>query len=170
MTTNTLKPSTPTVMNDVERGDLLRWIGILMALVGIGISVYLSYVKLSDTEVICANTGVIDCHSVQDSAYASLLGIPIALLGLGGYSLIMAILLLNDRVEFLAEYGTAILFSVTLFGFMYSLFLTYVEGFVLEKWCQWCIASALLMTGLFILSGVRLYRFLQLDIQDEDDA
>ncbi len=170
MTTNTINSSvTSTVMHDVERGDLLRWLGVLMALIGIGISLYLSYVKLADTEVTCVSTGVIDCKGVQSSAYASFFGVPIAYLGVAGYGMILGMLLLNDRINFLADYGTALLFSVTLFGFTYSAYLIYVEAFILEKWCQWCVASALLMTGLFVLSGVRLFRSMQTDEFDETD-
>lgn len=165
MTTNTINTASP-VMQEIRNEDLLRWVGVLMAIVGIGISLYLSYVKLADTEVVCSTSGALDCHSVQDSAYASLLGVPIAFLGLAGYGAILGILLLSSRIELFEAYGPALLFSITLFGFMYSMFLTYVEGFILEKWCQWCIASAMLMTGLFVMSGVQLLRNLQIEGDD----
>lgn len=152
-----------------DRNEWLRRIGLIMAIVGIGISAYLSYVKISDTEAVCAETGVIDCAGVQESAYASLLGIPIAYLGLLGYGAILVLLFFNHRIDLLEDYGHALLFSITFFGFMYSMFLSYVEAFVLHKWCLWCVASALLMTGLFALSSIRLYRFMQeMEEQDED--
>ncbi|PJF43717.1 MAG: hypothetical protein CUN55_07675 [Phototrophicales bacterium] len=141
--------------------EWLRRFAILAALIGVGISLYLTYVKLSDTEVICAETSTIDCSSVQNSAYAEIAGIPITILGLLGYGFIGVCLLLQNRIQLLQDFGHALLFSVTLFGFIYSLFLTYVEGFILEKWCLWCVASALTMTSLFIASSARLVYAMQ---------
>lgn len=166
MATNTLAQSQPIEFNHDE---WLRRLGVLFALIGVGISLYLSYVKITDTEAICAETGVIDCSGVQNSAYAAIAGVPIAYLGLLGYGAIALGLAFQNRIPVLRNYGHAMIFSVTLFGFIYSLFLTYVEGFILEKWCMWCVASALAMTSLFILSLTRLFYFFQQPIEDEVD-
>ncbi len=162
-----------TTQEYAER-DLLRWLGFLMALVGVGISGYLAYVKLADTEAICVATETIDCAGVQNSVYGEIMGIPISFLGLGAYLFIAALFFLEDRLTLVADYSRTLLFSTTLFGFVYSGYLTYIEGFVLHKWCLWCVASAVLMTGLFALSSVRLMRgfddFDDDEFEDDDEA
>lgn len=146
--------------------EWLRRFGVIFALVGVGISLYLSYAKLANAEVACTKTSVIDCAGVQNSAYSEIGGISIAFLGVIGYGAIALGLAFQNHIGLLKNYGHALLFSVTLFGFIYSLFLTYVEGFVLEKWCLWCVASALTMTGLFMLSIARLVYSMQV-LEDE---
>lgn len=168
MASKTMSQSQPQTIT-FNHDEWLRRFGILVALVGVGISLYLTYVKLSNTEVICAESGVIDCSSVQHSAYAEIAGIPIAILGLMGYGAIALGLLLQNRISILNDFGHAVIFSMTLFGFIYSLFLTYVEGFVLEKWCLWCVASALAMTSLFIVSAARLTYVMQMDDDEADE-
>jgi len=167
-TSATAQPVQSALSPETAERDLLRILGIIMTIIGAGISIYLAYVKLSDGEAICLATGNIDCHSVQTSSYSEILGIPISLLGLGAYIAMLGIFALEDRIQFLADYGLTMLFSMTLFGTVYSGYLSYVEGFVLKKWCLWCVASALLMLGLFILSTTRLMRSFG-DFEDEDE-
>lgn len=158
-----------TSTESVER-DLLRILGIVMTIIGACIGIYLAYVKLSDGEALCLASGNIDCHSVQTSSYSEIMGVPISLLGLGAYLTMLGIFLFEDRIQFLADYGLTLLFSMTLFGVAYSGYLSYVEGFVLKKWCLWCVASAFLMLGLFILSATRLMRsFAEFEDDEEED-
>jgi uncharacterized membrane protein len=176
MATNTTSAAAQPIQSssaESSERDLLRILGIFMTIIGTGIGIYLAYVKLSDGEAICLATDKIDCHSVQTSSYSEILGIPISLLGLGAYVTMLGIFVLEDRIQFLADFGLTILFSMTLFGAVYSGYLSYVEGFVLEKWCLWCVASAFLMLGLFILSATRLQRsfaeFEDFDDEEDDD-
>lgn len=146
----------------------LYWIAILMTLVGVGIGVYLTYVKVADKEAVCVKTNTFDCNSVQTSAYSEMLGIPVAFIGLAAYGTMLGILLLERRVSLVQEYSRVLLFAMTLFGVVYSAYLTYIEAFVLEKWCLWCVASALLMVGLFVLSLTRVMNSFS-DDEFEDD-
>lgn len=148
--------------------DWLYILGITLALLGIGNAGYLTYVKLADKEVICAATATIDCNAVQNSTYSEIMGIPISVFGLGAYLTIFALFALENRVEFVTEYGKTLLFSITLFGVLYSGYLTYVEAFRLEQWCLWCVASAVTIVGLFGVSLTRLLR--SMNDEDEDDA
>ncbi len=99
---------------------------------------------------ICVGTH--GCASVQQSEYGKVLGIPVSVPGLGLYlalALAAAAWLRNwrglrDQVAVLGFYGT-------LFGVLFSGFLTYLEGWVIDAWCAWCIASATLMTALLAL-------------------
>jgi len=79
-------------------------------------------------------------------------GVPVALLGLAGYLAIAASLALRGD---LGRAGTALLAIV---GFGFSAYLTYLELFVIDAICQWCVASAVLMTGLVVVAVARLLR------------
>ncbi len=140
-----------------------------MTLVGLGIGLYLTYVKVADKEAVCVKSTTFDCNSVQTSAYSEMLGIPVAFIGLAAYGTMLAILLLEKRVSLVNEYSRVLLFAMTLFGVVYSAYLTYIEGFVLEKWCMWCVASALLMVGLFVLSLTRLMNSFSAEDFEEDE-
>jgi len=149
--------------------DWLRWASILLALIGTFIAGYIVYTDILQEEVACPANGVFNCSLVQHSVYAKLGPVPVAYLGLGGYLLVLAVLLLEIRVPFLAERGKAIVFGLTLFGVLFSGYLTAVEAFILHAWCVWCLGSAITMTVLFIVSVVRLWRDFGM-VQEEDEA
>ena len=115
-----------------------------LALAGLGVAGYLTIVHYTGAEPICgASDG---CHTVQQSRYAELGGIPVALLGLGGYLAILAALAVpGDRGRLLRVLLTAI-------GFGFSAYLTYLELFVIDAICLWCVASAVIMAGLLVLA------------------
>jgi uncharacterized membrane protein len=124
----------------------------ILAVLGIGISGYLSYVKLSATQAVCLGLG--ECETVQNSPYSVILGIPIAILGLLTYLAIIALWWWSqDEQRPYADMAPMILFGITLFGFLYSVYLTYLELFVLKAICPWCVASAILMTVLMIINA-----------------
>lgn len=129
---------------------------IVLSLIGLADSIYLSWIKLSGSEAVC--TGVGGCDVVNTSEYAELAGIPIALLGAGAYVAILAILLAESRNLWVKENGPLLLFGITLFGFLYSLYLTYIELFVIFAICPFCVVSAIVMTIMFALSWVYLRR------------
>ena len=88
---------------------------------------------------------------MQSSSYAELAGVPVALLGLIGYAAILAAALLPGETA-----GSRRL--IALVGFGFSLYLTYLELFGINAICQWCVASAVIMTVLAVLTGVRAVR------------
>jgi uncharacterized membrane protein len=97
---------------------------------------------------------------VQNSAYSKIMGIPVAVLGFATYVVLAVLVGLENRHAFLQEYGVMLVFAITLFGFLYSAWLTYIEFFQLKALCPWCLASAAIMTLLFIVSGLRLHQAL----------
>lgn len=139
----------------------VRTLSLILVVIGIIIAGYLSYTKLANTSTICVEGDAFNCDVVNSSAYSKIAGIPIAYLGLATYLFIGAILLLENRVAFLQEYGIMLLFGVTLFGFMYSMYLIYVQAAILKAFCVWCLGHEVVITLLFILSSVRLYRSLK---------
>jgi uncharacterized membrane protein len=114
-----------------------------LALLGLAISVYLTWVHYADVKPVC--TGISDCERVQSSDYAELVGIPVAVLGLAGYSAILASLW--TRVE-----ATALLAYLAL---AFSAYLTWAELFRIEAICQWCVASAIVTLAIAVLATLR---------------
>lgn len=127
---------------------------IFLAIIGLVDSLYLTWIKLSGSEAICSGVG--GCDVVNTSEYALLAGIPIALFGAAAYVAILLVLWLENRNSWLSENGPLLLFGITLFGFLYSLYLTYIELFVIFAICPFCVASAVVMTIMFVLSWIRL--------------
>lgn len=130
----------------------LRRAMIVIALLGIGVTTFLTILHYGRITVPCTANGN-PCEVVQTSIYSHILGIPVALLGLIGYVAISASLLAPDRdVTRLATLG------MTLFGVAFSGYLTYREAFTLHEYCEWCLSSAGLVTILFILAVIRYVR------------
>ena len=136
--------------------DWLRWVSLALGVLGALDAGYLTYIKLAHVEAICRGVG--DCEAVNSSIYSQISGIPIAVLGLAAYLAILAILILEPRLTLLQDYGPLAIFGLALTGTLYSAYLTYVELFVIHAVCPYCVASAVLITALFILSVVRLVR------------
>ena len=127
----------------------LRVAVAVLALLGVAVAGYLTYVHYAELEPICAGGGG-GCERVQNSSYAELAGIPVALLGLIGYALILASLWVPD------DLGRAAGVLLALVGFGFSVYLTWVELFEIDAICQWCVVSAVLMTGLALSTCWRL--------------
>lgn len=142
-------------------GNTWKYLALVFVAVGLFISAYLSYVDLTDSSAVCIEGGAFNCDLVQRSVYSELMGIKIAYLGLGVYLLLGAMLLLENRIPFLQTYGPMMVFGITLFGFLYSVWLIYVQAFRLEAFCPWCLGQEAAMTLLFIASIVRLRQALQ---------
>ena len=116
--------------------------------------------ELTGGETVCLDRAASLCRRAG-SAYAETLGIPVAVMGLLGYIAILAVLILEDQVPFFAVYGRVLVIGFTLFGVLFSLYLTLIEATVLELWCQWCVISAILITALLIIGAYRWYRMIQ---------
>jgi uncharacterized membrane protein len=129
----------------------LRRVTAALALVGIGIAGYLTWVHYAGLDPVCVGGGG-GCERVQSSRWAELAGIPVAVLGLGGYVLILASLALPE------ELGAQAAAFLSLVGFGFSAWLTYVEIEKIEAICQWCVASAVVMTALALVSVARVLR------------
>jgi uncharacterized membrane protein len=140
----------------VRQSDTLRTLSLVLVVIGLAITAYLSYVKLTNTNAVCLQASGVSCEVVQNSAYSQIMGIPIVYLGLGAYLLLGALLLLENRISLLQEYGIMLVFGITLFAFIYSVWLVYLQFFRLQALCPWCLAHEATMTVLFIVSALRL--------------
>lgn len=128
----------------------------VLSVIGLGVAAYLTYVETQSVEAFCGPVG--DCNSVQSSSYAKIWGVlPVGLLGAAGYVAILAAWLVGrQRWGWLSTYAPAALFGMALFGTVFSIYLTYLELFVIYAVCIWCISSAIIITLqlLFSLDGV----------------
>jgi uncharacterized membrane protein len=126
----------------------LRTASIAVGLAGLAIAGYLTVVHYAGGEPVCAIAH--GCATVQKSNYAQLAGVPVALLGLLGYVAILAALARDG------ERGRTAAAFLSLAGFGFSVWLTYVEVARLDAICIWCVGSAICMMLLAGLSAVRL--------------
>lgn len=160
MTEHTMKRTT-----GAQTRDWLRLTSVVLTIVGAFVAAYLSYVELVDVNsMVCPSHGStifglpIDCGMVNASPYAKIGPLPVALLGLGGYIAILGVLLLERQLSILEEYGHFLFFGLTLFGFAFSIYLTWAEVAQIRAFCTWCMASAAIMTLLFVIALVRLWQ------------
>jgi uncharacterized membrane protein len=125
----------------------------ILAIVGIFVAGYLTFVEASGAEAVCGPVG--DCNTVQQSKYAMLFGIlPVGLLGLIGYLLIFgAWIIARLDLDHLSDYATVTIFGMTAFGTLFSIYLTFLEPFVIGATCAWCLTSAIVTAALFWLSA-----------------
>lgn len=125
----------------------------ILLLLGIAIAGYLTFVEAQGATAVCGPVG--DCNAVQDSQYATLLGVmPVGLVGLIGYLLMLgawATAKFGDRPAADVATASLLLFAVT--GTVFSAYLTFLEPFVIGAVCLWCLSSAALITALMLLSA-----------------
>lgn len=127
----------------------LRKAAVFVAAFGIGVATYITIADSGGGAPVCLAGGS-GCRTVADSSYSHLLGANVAVLGIVGYVLLLAAALLRGDA---ARMGG---FALSLGGFGFSVYLTYLELFTIDAICQWCVASAVLMTLLFGLNAVRM--------------
>ncbi|HEY0343671.1 MAG TPA: vitamin K epoxide reductase family protein [Solirubrobacteraceae bacterium] len=122
---------------------------LAIVVLGVGVAAYLTYVHYAGLQPFCAG-GSGGCERVQSSSYARLAGIPVAVLGLAVYlAIAVALSAAGERAQLAAA-------ALAVTGFGFSAYLTYLELFVIHAICQWCVASAALLTMLAVLTVWRL--------------
>ena len=137
-------------------GDSLKgiwaWIIPFLCIIGFGVAGYLAYVETTQTTAVCGPVG--DCNTVQQSKYARLFGIlPIGVLGLVGHvAIFVSWLVARYANDHLANLAVISIFIMTVFGTLFSIYLTFLEPFVIGATCAWCLTSAILMTILMLLT------------------
>ncbi|MGB9640159.1 MAG: vitamin K epoxide reductase family protein [Anaerolineales bacterium] len=128
------------------------WFNALWIAIGFVAATYLAYVEIFMVKAVCGPVG--DCNAVQQSSYSHLFGfIPLGVLGMVAY---LALLLVwgigrqNDSI--LAYWSRIAFFAMAFFGVAFSIYLTYIELYVIKAICAWCLTSALMMTLILLWS------------------
>ena len=128
------------------------WAIPVLCVLGLLVAGYLAFVETAHVEAVCGPVG--DCNTVQQSKYAQLFGVlPIGILGLAGYLAILAAWAVYRYGEKKASrLASAAMLGFTAFGLLFSIYLTFLEPFVIGATCAWCLSSAIIMAVLFWLS------------------
>jgi uncharacterized membrane protein len=122
----------------------------VVALVGASIAGYLTYVHYRPAALICTGGG--GCEAVQESAYAELVGIPVAVLGLLAYVAVLAL------VAWDAPLARTLTAAVALTAVGFAAYLVLLQAFVIDAWCVWCLVNDLAVVPLLALLTVRRLR------------
>ena len=128
------------------------WAIPLLALFGLAVASYLGIVEASGSDAVCGPVG--DCNTVQQSEWAELFGIPIGIIGMAGYIGILvawgSAKLGSNRLRHL---GLVCMAAIAFGGTLFSMYLTFLEPFVIGATCMWCITSAITITVLAWLTS-----------------
>jgi uncharacterized membrane protein len=141
----------------------------LVALAGLFVAGYLTLYKLGVIGTLSCSIG--SCETVQLSRWATLLGLPVAAWGLGYYAVVFAATLAGVQDRFANSRGLSLaLMLLTGCGLIFSLWLTYLELFVIKAICQWCVVSAVVAAVLFVICWLdwREFRVSSLEFRESD--
>lgn len=127
---------------------LLRTALLAVAVAGIGVASYLTYVHYEPKVLICTGSG--GCETVQDSKYAVLAGVPVAVLGLAAW---IAVLLLTLSASELARTLTV---ALALAALAFSVYLVVLQIVVIDAVCVWCMANDVVLVP--VLAALALLR------------
>jgi uncharacterized membrane protein len=122
----------------------------LVAVAGLGVSGYLTAIRAAGDDPVCVIGG--GCHTVQQSEYSELAGIPVAVLGIVAYAALLVAAILPGPLGRTLGLFTAVV------GVGFSAWLTYAELVLIDAICAWCVSSAVLITLALILTAWRAAR------------
>jgi len=134
----------------------LTWVSLILTVLGVLDSAYLLIYKISNNNAMCLGSG--DCSTVNASRYSEINGIPVSLLGLFAYLAILILLILEIRILFSSDNSNLLVFGISLVGVLFSVYLTYIEFFVIHAVCPFCIISAIVIVLIFIISIIKLVK------------
>jgi uncharacterized membrane protein len=127
----------------------LRVVAAVVAVAGVAVAGYLTWVHFDDAVLVCVAGG--GCETVQQSEYAEIVGVPVALLGLGAYVLVLGLVVWDSPV---ARLGAAM---VALVGLVFSMYLLALQLFVIDAVCVWCMANDVVIAPLLaVVTALRL--------------
>jgi uncharacterized membrane protein len=140
----------------VDRRIELTYLGL--ALVGLVVAGMLTsfHVSAGASQAFCTEAG--GCGTVNESSYSQVLGVPISVFGMLSYGTIAILAALAMRGFSYREWVPLVVFGIAASGTLYSIYLTYLELFVIHAICPWCVASAIVMVALLVVSLADLLR------------
>jgi uncharacterized membrane protein len=127
----------------------LRLAAGALAFAGIAVAGYLTWVHFDDAALVCVAGG--GCETVQESEYAEIAGVPVAMLGLGAYAIVLGLVAWDTSS---ARLGAAMLAVV---GLVFSMYLLALQLFVIDAICVWCLANDVVIAPLLaVVTALRL--------------
>ena len=136
-----------------------KWLyraSVALVVLGLAVSIYMTIYKFTGNDGMCLGSG--DCATVNASALSEVNGIPVAVVGILGYVAILAVHLFENRSRFMRQNATLFIFGMALTGFLFTVWLIYVEIAILKALCPFCVTSQVAMTLIFIIAIVRLIK------------
>ncbi len=132
--------------------DWFKWSIPVLVIGGLAVSGYFIFLKLTDTIVVCGPLA--GCEAVQNSRYAKLYGdVSMGEFGFFGYALILVSWLVQQYGPTSLNKASILgIWGVCIFGVLFSIYLTFLEPFVIGTTCMWCIMSAIFMMLLLLNS------------------
>ena len=125
----------------------------LLALIGLFISLYLTLHRLGIIGTLQCGTG--GCETVQTSSYAVFLGVPVAFYGVAGYVALLVVSLVGLQPSWVSRREPIVLLAaMSGLGLAFTIYLTYLELFVIHAICRWCVASAIVIS---LTTGIALH-------------
>jgi len=134
----------------------LKQVIIGITVLGLLVSIYMTIYKLTNNDSMCLGLG--GCSIVNASGYSEVYGIPVAAVGVLGYLSILAVFFLERNPGFFQTNGSMLQFALTLTGFLFTVWLIFVEVALLKAYCPFCITSQVAMTTIFILTVIRVIK------------
>jgi uncharacterized membrane protein len=131
----------------MKSDERLRGAILVLSALGAGIAAYLTYAHLVHVQLSCVTSG---CETVQTSRYADLAGVPVAAFGLAGY------VVLGATAASRADLARAIGLAAAVGGLVFAAYLLYVQAALIGAFCQWCLASDVILLLLVIATSLRL--------------
>jgi uncharacterized membrane protein len=130
-------------------------VSALLALIGLFVAMYLTMYKTGMIGEITCSIG--SCETVNTSRWSTFLGLPVAAWGLGFYITALTVAIVGSSDRWADERGPAVVMvGLSGWGVLFSLWLTYLELFVIHAICMWCVISAIIVTLIFITSVLDL--------------
>ena len=129
---------------------VLRLAVAAAALAGVAVAGYLTYVHFRPAALICTGNG--GCEAVQESSYAEIAGIPVALLGLLAYLAVLGL------VAWDTELARTLAATIALSACGFAIYLISVQAFVIDAWCVWCLVNDLAIVP--VLAVLTVWRVL----------
>jgi uncharacterized membrane protein len=135
----------------------IYWSFLLLGTIGFLDSLYLAIIHFTNNSVVCNGTN--ECDLVLTSSYATFLGIPLALFGIIFYIYIIIIsTLMLEKIKLGQNVTPKLIVPFAFIGFVASMYFVYIQAFVLNAYCTYCMVSAVSSTIIFILANIYCYK------------
>lgn len=122
---------------------------IIFGLAGLSVASYVFFKKKKAQPMVCPLNG--ECDVVTRSKYSKFFGIPVELLGMLYYGFVILVYVIHNLIPWLlSDTAIFLMTGITIGAFVFSLYLIFIQAFVLKKWCTWCLFSAGFSTFIFI--------------------
>lgn len=137
-------------------GNRLSQLAIALSIIGLLVSIYMTIYKITSNDAMCV--GSKDCSVVNASPYSEVKGIPVAVIGVAGYLALLGVQWLERRPGWFQQNGTMVFFALSVTGFLFTLYLIFLEVALIKAYCPFCIASQAAMVLIFLISVIRLIK------------